>query len=460
MSRPQSITRAERPSGPSRVALSDSILASARCIQGVTAGQSLSDCLAATDAALRPSVQAISFHVMRRLGFARAVRSQLVARPPADALLDSLLLVALTLLDTAIQAADEPDDTRSHLPVYAVHTVVDQSVNAVQRKLKPYRGLVNGTLRNFIRRRDALLTALASDDEARWNYPHWWIETIKAAWPEQWRDILDAGNQPGPMTLRVNRRRASVEQVTDAFDQAGVMTQTLNDYAIALPRPQPVQALPGFAQGWWSVQDLAAQRAGSLLALEPGMRVLDACAAPGGKTAHLLEQADIELLALDSDASRLARVAENLERLGLDGPHVTLRCADAAELDSWWDGRPFDAVLADVPCTASGVVRRHPDIRWLRRKSDITRTSALQRNIIDALWRTVRPGGHLLYVTCSIFPDEGERQAAAFCERHRDAQRLAAPGQVLPLPKADGQDAGDGFFYALFTKTDADRPSQ
>lgn len=460
MSRPQSITRAERPSGPSRVALSDSILASARCIQGVTAGQSLSDCLAATDAALRPSVQAISFHVMRRLGFARAVRSQLVARPPADALLDSLLLVALTLLDTAIQAADEPDDTRSHLPVYAVHTVVDQSVNAVQRKLKPYRGLVNGTLRNFIRRRDALLTALASDDEARWNYPHWWIETIKAAWPEQWRDILEAGNQPGPMTLRVNRRRASVEQVTDAFDQAGVMTQTLNDYAIALPRPQPVQALPGFAQGWWSVQDLAAQRAGSLLALEPGMRVLDACAAPGGKTAHLLEQADIELLALDSDASRLARVAENLERLGLDGPHVTLRCADAAELDSWWDGRPFDAVLADVPCTASGVVRRHPDIRWLRRKSDITRTSALQRNIIDALWRTVRPGGHLLYVTCSIFPDEGERQAAAFCERHRDAQRLAAPGQVLPLPKADGQDSGDGFFYALFTKTDADRPSQ
>lgn len=460
MQQPQSIARAERPSGPSRVALSDSILASARCVQGVTAGQSLSDCLAATDAALRPSVQAITFHVMRRLGFARAVRSQLVARPPTDTLLDSLLLVALTLLDTAIQATDQPDDTKSHVPVYAVHTVVDQSVNAVQRKLKPYRGLVNGTLRNFIRRRDALLAALADDDEAIWNYPLWWIDTVKAAWPEQWRDVLEAGNEPGPMTLRVNRRRASVDQAMDAFRQNGIAAQALQDYAVVLPQPQPVHALPGFAQGWWSVQDQAAQRAGTLLTLQSGMRVLDACAAPGGKTAHLLEQADIELLALDSDASRLARVTENLERLGLDGPQVTLRCADAAELDSWWDGRLFDAVLADVPCTASGVVRRHPDIRWLRRKSDIKRTSALQRKIIDALWRTVRPGGHLLYVTCSIFPDEGERQAAAFCERHGDVQRLAAPGQVLPLPKADGHDNGDGFFYALFAKTDADRPSQ
>lgn len=459
MSQSKPTAKAERPSGPSRIALSDSILASARCVQAVMAGQSLSDALAATDAALRPSVQAISFHAMRRLGFARAVRGKLVARPPSDALLDSLLLVALTLLDTAIQAATDPDDVPPHVPVYAVHTVVDQSVNAVQRKLKPYRGLVNGTLRNFIRRRDALLADLADDDEARWNYPRWWIESVKAAWPEQWRDVLEAGNQPGPMFLRVNRRRASVEQVMDAFEKAGVAAKALPAHAIVLLQAQPVHALPGFAQGWWSVQDLAAQRAATLLTLEPGMRVLDACAAPGGKTAHLLEQADMELLALDSDPTRLKRVAENLDRLGLDGPHVTLKCADASELDAWWDGGLFDAVLADVPCTASGVVRRHPDIRWLRRKSDIKRTGGLQRKIIDALWSTVRPGGQLLYVTCSIFPEEGERQAAAFAERHGDAVRVSAPGQVLPLPKADGQDAGDGFFYALFTKKDADRAS-
>lgn len=464
MARTKLASNAERPSGSSRLALSDSVFSSARCVQGVLAGKSLSDCLAGIDPALRPSVQSISFHAMRRLGFARAVRSKLVARVPSDTLLDALLLVALALLDTASQAADEADDSSSrfpsYVPVYAVHTVVDQSVNAVQRKLRPYRGLVNGTLRNFIRRRDELLRQMADDEEAVWNYPLWWINAIRTAWPEHWQDVLHAGNRPGPMTLRVNRRRASVPQVLAAFEQAGVVASVLQDHAIVLEQPQPVQALPGFEKGWWSVQDVAAQRAGTLLDIEPGMRVLDACAAPGGKTAHLLEQADIELLALDSDPARLARVADNLDRLGLAGPHATLQCADASDLDAWWDGRYFDAVLADVPCTASGVVRRHPDIRWLRRKSDIKRTSALQRKIIDALWQTVRPGGQMLYVTCSIFPDEGEQQAIAFAQRHADARRLLAPGQMLPLTNADGLDAGDGFFYALFTKIDTDQLSR
>lgn len=461
MSRSRHVASTGQPSGQTRIALSDSVLASARCVQGVTAGKSLSECLAETDAALRPAVQAISFHVMRRLGFARAIRSKLVARPPADTLLDSLLLVALTLLDTALQAEDDESGTirAQSWPVYAVHTVVDQSVNAVQRKLKPYRGLVNGTLRNFIRQRGALLPALAEDPEAVWNYPRWWIDAVKAAYPGQWRDVLAAGNQPGPMTLRVNQRRASVGQVLAAFKESGIAAKAVQDQAVVLGSPEPVYALPGFQQGWWSVQDLSAQRAGTLLPVKSGMRVLDACAAPGGKTAHLLEQADIELLALDSDPLRLKRVTENLNRLHLDGPDVILKCADASDLSAWWDGTPFDAVLADVPCTASGIVRRHPDIRWLRRKSDIKRTSALQRTIVDALWQTVRPGGHLLYVTCSIFPHEGEFQANAFCDRHRDAQRLPAPGQVLPLLNADGQDGGDGFFYALFTKIATDRKS-
>ena len=179
--------------------------------------------------------------------------------------------------------------------------------------------------------------------------------------------------------------------------------------------PRPVVQLPGFAEGWWSVQDAGAQRAAELLAPADGMRVLDACAAPGGKTAHLLELADIDLLALDADASRLERVGQNLDRLGLGGDRVRLQAADAADLDAWWDGKPFDAVLADVPCTASGIVRRHPDIRWLRRENDLRRTAALQTRILDALWRTVAPGGRLLYVTCSVFPIEGTRQRWNSC---------------------------------------------
>jgi 16S rRNA (cytosine967-C5)-methyltransferase len=192
--------------------------------------------------------------------------------------------------------------------------------------------------------------------------------------------------------------------------------------------------------------------AAGLLAPRAGMRVLDACAAPGGKTAHLLELAEIELLALDADGARLDRVGQNLRRLGLMSPAVSLRCADAADTAAWWDGRAFDAVLADVPCTASGIVRRHPDIRWLRRKSDVARTARLQRSIVDSLWETVRPGGRLLYSTCSIFPEEGERQALGFSHRHADADRLPAPGQILPLPDEKQTSLYDGFFYALFAK--------
>lgn len=448
------VGRVAHPPGPNRVALSASILAAAQCVQGVLAGRSLSDCLATIEVALRPSAQAISFHVMRRLGFARAVQARLVARPPGDKLVNSLLLVALALLDAAIKGEREQADGSAPArgtPVYAVHTVVDQAVNALPRTSQRYRGLLNGTLRNFIRQHDALQAYVANNDEAVWNYPHWWISAVRNAWPRQWQDILHAGNVPGPLVLRVNQRRTTMHDVINAFDQAGIDARALNGHAVWLPEPRPVQALPGFQQGWWSVQDLSAQRAGALLPLESGMRVLDACAAPGGKTAHLLEQANLRLLALDADASRLQRVQENLDRLGLSGSTVELLCADAAKPEQWWDGEPFDAILADVPCTASGVVRRNPDIRWLRRKSDVLQTAASQRRIADALWGTLRPGGHFLYVTCSIFPQEGEQQAAAFAKRHGDAVRLPAPGQVLPLPHADGP-VGDGFFYALFAK--------
>lgn len=450
MSEHESIPRPAQD--PQRIALTDSMLAAAQCVQAVTAGQSLSECLARSDPALRPSAQAISFHVMRRLGFARAARSQLVKRVPADPLLDAVLLVSLTLLETALHAA-QTDDKQSlrGAPVYAVHTVVDQAVNTARRTLKPYRGLINGTLRNYIRQRDVIAAVLRKNAEAVWNYPSWWIDKIRQAYPQQWEAILQAGNTPAPLIVRVNGRRATPDQVLDAFGQAGIRATLLEHNAVLVRDPAPVQRLPGFYEGTWSVQDISAQRAGTLLPLQNGMRVLDACAAPGGKTAHMLEQADIELVALDSDPDRLVRVQQNLERLGLDGPKVRLCGADASDLSAWWDGQLFDAILADVPCTGSGVVQRHPDIRWLRRKTDIAKTVDVQRRIMDALWKTLAPGGHLLFVTCSIFPDEGEKQADAFSLRHHDARRLPAPGQVLPLQQNDGL-GGDGFFYSLFTK--------
>lgn len=448
----------DTPSKPTRTpTLSDTILASAQNVQAVLAGRSLSDSLAATPASLRASAQSVAFHVMRRLGIARAVKQILVRRTPPNPGFDALLLVSLALLDTALEYADDaaPDPAKwRHIPVYAVHTVVDQAVKAAdsQHRMRTYKALLNGVLRGFIRERSAILAQAGENPEAVFNHPGWWIDQLRRSYPDQWQALLHSANVPGPMTLRVNQRRSSVPQMLASLAEAGIPAVHVRDEAIALLTPRPVHEVPGFEQGWWSVQDLAAQQAGLLLPVQPGMRVLDACAAPGGKTAHLLERADVELLALDADQGRLERVTQNLDRLELNSKSVSLCCADAADVPSWWDGRPFDAVLADVPCTASGVVRRHPDIRWLRRSADIAKTAALQRSIVDALWTTVKPGGHMLYATCSIFPQEGEQQAKKFATRHSDAIRLAAPGQLLPL--ADDQAVShDGFFYALFAKT-------
>ncbi|WP_241074150.1 16S rRNA (cytosine(967)-C(5))-methyltransferase RsmB [Achromobacter insuavis] len=430
--------------------LSAVLLSSARVVEDVLEGRSLTDALADVDGALRPAAQAVSFHAMRYLGWADAVGRELVQRYP-NVLFESLLLVSLTLL----KAEGEAAAALPGMPVYAPHTVVDQAVTAASsnRSLASFKGLLNACLRRFLRERAALDAAVADSPEAEWNHPGWWVKQLRVAYPQQWQEILRAANVPAPLTLRVNRRRASREQVLAAFQDAGLAAEPVGQAGLVLATPRPVTQLPGFAEGWWSVQDAGAQLAAELLAPKDGMRVLDACAAPGGKTAHLLELADIDLLALDADADRLVRVGQNLDRLGLAGERVRLQAADAADLDAWWDGKPFDAVLADVPCTASGIVRRHPDIRWLRRENDVRRTATLQARILDALWRTVAPGGRLLYVTCSIFPIEGTRQALEFLQRHPEAQRLDAPGQLLPVA-VDATPAAqrDGFFYALFAK--------
>lgn len=441
--------------------LGEVLLASARNVRDVLAGRSLSDSLAATPAPLRPAAQAISFHAMRHLGLALAVRRRLVSRTPSNPHFHALLLVTLALLETAAAHDDDAAAGVGHntaqsrgKPQYRPHTVVDQAVKAAgsQPGMCRYKGLLNGTLRRFLREREVILAQARLQPDARYNHPEWWVDVLRTAYPGCWEQLLAAADIPAPMILRANRRRTDVQTLLAMLDEAGITARQAGPAALVLDAARPVQDIPGFEAGLWSVQDIAAQQAGLLLPLADGMRVLDACAAPGGKTAHILEQADVQLTALDADAQRLARVAANLERLGLDGGHVQLRCADAAHIGQWWDGVPYDVVLADVPCTASGVVRRHPDIRWLRRQADIARTAALQRNIVDALWHTVKPGGHLLYATCSLFPQEGEAQAAAFARRHADADRLAAPGQILPLP-GSGDVVRDGFFYALFAKT-------
>ncbi|MPS81911.1 MAG: 16S rRNA (cytosine(967)-C(5))-methyltransferase RsmB [Achromobacter sp.] len=430
--------------------LSSVLLSSAGVVEGVLDGRSLTDALSDVSSALRPATQAVSFHAMRYLGWADAVGRELVQRYPS-VLFESLLLVSLTLLKEEGEAAAQLPG----MPVYAAHTVVDQAVTAASntRSLASFKGMLNACLRRFLRERAALEAAVADSPEAQWNHPGWWVKQLGIAYPQDWQRILESANVPAPLTLRVNRRRATRDQVLAAFQDAGLQAEPVGQAGVVVGSPKPVTQLPGFAEGWWSVQDAGAQLAAELLAPADGMRVLDACSAPGGKTAHLLELADIDLVALDADGERLERVEQNLDRLGLASDRVHLEAADAADLDAWWDGKPFDAVLADVPCTASGIVRRHPDIRWLRRENDVRRTATLQARILDSLWKTVAPGGRLLYVTCSVFPIEGARQALEFMQRHPEAQRLNAPGQLLPVAlDATPAEQHDGFFYALFAK--------
>jgi 16S rRNA (cytosine967-C5)-methyltransferase len=438
---------------PPAPALSHSLLAAARAVAAVEGGQSLTEALADTSAELRPSAQALAFYAMRHWGEAIAIRRLLVQREPSSPIIGALVGLALVLLDVAMQ--DEASGRDPTAPLYTAHTLVDQSVQAtqLQRSLVNYKGLVNAVLRRFQRERPALLAQIADDLEAQWNHPVWWVKALKKAYPDTWQSLLHTANQHPPLTLRVNAREATREAVQQAFEARGIKATAFGPAGLVLDTPRPIASLPGYEQGWWSVQDAGAQLAAPLLEIKPGMRVLDACAAPGGKTAHLLELADIDLTVLDIDAQRLTRVEQNLKRLKLLRPGVQLIAESAIRTHLWWDEKPFDAVLADVPCTASGIVARHPDIRWLRRREDIAQTVKLQREILDSLWSVVAPGGKLLLVTCSIFPEECALQAEAFLARHVQAERLEAPGQLLPiLPSADQPAGHDGFFYALFTR--------
>ena len=374
---------------------------------------------------------------LRRYGRVQAIVRQLSRRASGDALVEALLWCSLYALESGR---------------YAEYTVVDQAVRACGLLERwNAKGYVNAVLRGFLRERGSLEARIQADVEARDQHPRWWIEIVRAAYPANAEAVLAAGNSHPPMCLRVNRRRASVAPYQERLLATGIGSRTLGNEALLLERPVPVERLPGFDSGEVSVQDAGAQRAAHCLGVADGQRVLDACAAPGGKSGHLLECAQLELTALDADAGRCARLERNLARLGL---HARVMNADCTRPGDWWDGVPFDRVLADVPCSASGIARRHPDIKWLRRANDVEAFAARQGAILDALWQVLRADGRLLYATCSVFPQENDAVIDAFIARQRSpgarAVRLALPdgGAAQGLPGAER----DGFYYALIRK--------
>lgn len=385
----------------------------------------------------RGAIQDLSYRTMRQVGRVDALISAMTSKAPEPALLYSLLCCSLALI------VEEDESVHP----YAAFTVVDQAVNAAAAHpdIAHAKNMVNALLRRFLRERKTLLEQVLQLPAARWNYPQWWIDSCKAAYPNAWQSILETGNLLPPLTLRINQRTITAPAYVNLLKENGMEARVIGPFAIRLEQPVPVQQIPGFTEGLVSVQDAAAQLAAPLLDLQDGMRVLDACAAPGGKTCHLLETAQINLLAIDSDSQRLSKISENLDRLKLKA-HTMV--ADASQCD-WWDGQQYDRILADVPCTASGIVRRHPDIRWLRRKTDSAQLATLSTRILDNLWMMTKPNGKLLLVTCSIWPQESEAQAAAFAHRHQ-AKRLPAPGQLMPTATL-GSDH-DGLFFALFQK--------
>jgi len=476
----------------------------ARAIAGVLAGRSLTAELVVALAAAprlepadRGQLQDLCYGTLRFLGELRTIASALLDRPITEPMLQALVWVALYQLR----------HTRA-----APYAVVDGAVETCPALGSPRaRGLVNAVLRGALRRVAEMDVIARSSDGARYSYPPWWIARLRRDYPEHWQSVLEVGNTHPPFTVRVNRRCTTVQAFIAACAERGIEARPLTsiavgpptaaagepagplvtaqalDHCVRLARAQPVESLPGFAEGWFSVQDAGAQLAAPLLAPRDGDHVLDACAAPGGKTTHLLELADIDLVALDSDRVRLARVESNLARLGLDtllqagpgsaeaaagpGRRTTLRAVDAAHVAAWWDGRAFERILLDAPCSGSGVVRRHPDIKWLRREDDLARFAAQQGRLLDALWPLLAPGGRLLYCTCSVFAAENDQVLARFLTDQPSARRVSCTLQanrsagdqgagpvgdpdsdsdsvLRLLPDADH----DGFYYALLTK--------
>lgn len=485
----------------------------AAVVESVLQGRSMTPALETIDLTLRPGVQALSFQVLRCLGRAQALRQALVQRTP-EPKVDALLCVVLALLasqsqkefqvrekrgknahldradplaaaeQAAVSAQDqhvqESVDRRkvTGFRAYDEHTLVNQGVEAAKRqpKMRHQANFINGCLRRFLREQEALMLKTDQTPQARWNHPLWWIDRVRQDHPVHWQAILRANNARAPLTLRVNRRKTTPAEYVQLLQAVGLQAFCTGEHGVVLAVPCAVADLPKFAQGYVSVQDAAAQLAaplllngllpagatslGSAATLPPNqpqqLRILDACAAPGGKTAHVLELADAQVTALDVDALRCQRMAQNLQRLGLQ---AQIKTADAGRPQDWWNGQLYDGILLDAPCTASGIVRRHPDIPWLRRPGDIAQLAILQAQLLGILWPLLRVGGRLVYCTCSVFKAEGEQQAQLFVAQHANAVVRVSPGYLQPtigdedgLLQEDLMHDHDGFYYAVYEK--------
>jgi 16S rRNA (cytosine967-C5)-methyltransferase len=426
--------------------------AAATVILAVRGGNSGTAAIDKIPSELRPGVQAITFHAWRNMGRAEALRDLLVKKRPG-APVDSLLCLALALVWNDDDAIYEP------------HTLVNQSVEAAKgsRDLRSHANFLNACLRRFLREKFALVSATEQNPVAAWNHPMWWIQKLQNERPGQWQSILHASNTQAPMTLRTNLRHTTPTRYHALLEQQGFDARLDPSGTIFLKNTVPVLALPGFTDGDVSVQDAAAQLAADLLSKHlknhPSPKILDACAAPGGKTGHLLELLDAQVTALEIDAGRSTKIHQNLQRLG---QIAKVQIGDATKPDSWWSGELFDAILLDAPCTASGIVRRHPDVRWLRRESDIEQLAGVQKQLLQTMWALLKPNGFLLYCTCSVFKAEGEQQAQTFLVNNTNAALLPSPGHLMPqngvnteVLKDNHPGNHDGFFYALFQKQSA-----
>lgn len=424
--------------------LSEAITIAAQAVTEVMNGRSLTEVLEQLEPHERPIVQSLSFDALRKWVRSHELIKQFIPKaPPPD--VDHLLSVAIALF------IRDGIENKS----YPTHTIVDQAVKACSQYEKTVyaKGLVNAVLRKVSQ---ALQPPEGSPqfppDPIPMFVPPWWRANLKRSYSKQWQSILFAQAKRAPLILRVNQKQYSREQYQTLLKEAGIEAAPINSVAgVSLPsallitNPVPVSELPGFYSGAASVQDAGAQIAAALLNPQKSDLILDACAAPGGKTAHLLELADCNMLALELDSKRLGKISGNLDRLRLNSDRVKVLRGDASK-NAWWDGAPFDKILLDAPCSASGIVSRHPDIPFLRREADIKALQQKQREILTQAWTMLRINGLLLYVTCSVFPEEGEDQAVWFAQQHSNALRLDAPGQLLP------SQANDGFYYALFKK--------
>jgi 16S rRNA (cytosine967-C5)-methyltransferase len=454
---------------PNQVPLWRQLQGAADLLLAIKDGRSMTAALLDVDAQLRPGVQSLAFHTLRWLGRAEALRQQLAQRPPppeADALLCVVIACMLPISPNQApdRAASNPD-TPAAGPTYTPYTLVDQAVEAAKRSeaTRHQASFINGCLRRLLREQASLLATTDKSPQAVWNHPQWWIDRVRRDHPDHWQAILQANNSQAPLILRINCRKTTVAQYLRALSAMNIKAHPVGDWGVVLGHAQPVTLLPGYNEGEFSVQDAAAQLAAPLLlgglnAFDAGAipRILDACAAPGGKTAHLLELADCDVTALDIDERRCGRIAQNLDRLGL---HADIVVGDAGQPGQWWDGRPYDGILLDAPCTASGIVRRHPDVRWLRRPTDTAQLAKVQARLLQTLWPLLRAGGRLVYCTCSVFRAEGEDQVKTFLAHHTDALLMPSPGHLLPQAAALGavfpdnlMREHDGFYYALLEK--------